>query len=88
MLTKALVMTVAMTLGELPRDVLESFYWDCDTMFMRGELGGQDMYTCLQITEEFQKTFKDKEAFKQYWNEQKQQQWLKRGYQDQKGLQS
>ncbi len=87
MLTKALVMTVAMTLGELPRDVLESFYWDCDTMFMKGELGGQDMLTCLAITEEFQKHFHSKDEFKQYWERQRQRQWQQRGYQDQKGLQ-
>ncbi len=80
MLLPAVFLTAAMTLQDLPKDVLESFYWDCDTMFMKGELGGQDMYTCLQITEEFQKTFESKEAFKQYWNEQKHQQWRQRGY--------
>ncbi len=80
MILPAVFLTVAVTLQDLPKDVLESFYWDCDTMFMKGELGGQDMWTCLQITEEFQKTFKSKEEFKQYWNEEKQSQWHKRGY--------
>jgi hypothetical protein len=73
-------LTAAMTLQDLPRDVLESFYWDCDTMFMKGELGGQDMWTCLQITEEFQKTFKSKEDFKQYWLNEQTKQWRQRGF--------
>jgi hypothetical protein len=80
MLTSTLLVA-AIALSELPRDVIESFYWDCDTMFMRGELGGQDMWTCLQITEEFQKKFASKEQFKQYWNQKKHQEWQRRGYQ-------
>jgi hypothetical protein len=80
MLLPAVFLTVAMTLQDLPKEVIESFYWDCDTMFMKGELGGQDMWTCLQITEEFQKTFKSKEEFKQYWNHEKHKQWAQRGY--------
>lgn len=81
MLLPAVFLTVAVTLQDLPLDVLESFYWDCDTMFMRGELGGQDMYTCLQITEVFQKHFTTKEDFKQYWNQTKLKEWQRRGYQ-------
>ena len=80
-MTPILMLTAALTLQDLPRDVIESFYWDCDTMFMKGELSGQDMYTCLQITEEFQKTFKSKEEFTQYWNKSKTEQWQRRGYQ-------
>jgi len=83
-MTPILMLTAALTLQDLPREVIESFYWDCDTMFMKGELGGQDMYTCLQITEEFQKTFKSKEEFKQYWNKSKREQWQRRGYQQEK----
>lgn len=71
----------AVTLQDLPKDVLESFYWDCDTMFMKGELGGQDTWTCLQITEEFQHYFKDKEDFRTYWNQTKHKEWQQRGYQ-------
>ncbi len=80
MLLPVLFLTVAVTLQDLPKDVIESFYWDCDTMFMKGELGGQDMYTCLTITEEFQKNFANKEQFKQYWDREKIKQWAQRGY--------
>lgn len=76
----AAILAVTMTLQDLPRDVIESFYWDCDTMFMKGELGGDDMWTCLQITEQFQKSFKTKEEFKQYWNHVKLKEWRRRGY--------
>lgn len=80
MLLPAVFLTVAVTLQDLPKEVIESFYWDCDTMFMKGELGGQDMYTCLTITETFQKHFESKEDFKQYWNQEKIKQWAQRGY--------
>jgi hypothetical protein len=80
MLLPIVFLTATMTLQDLPKDVLESFYWDCDTMFMKGELGGQDMWTCLQITEEFQKTFTSKEQFKEYWNQRKLKEWQQRGY--------
>lgn len=80
MLLPAVFLTVAVTLQDLPREVIESFYWDCDTMFMKGELGGQDMWTCLQITEAFQKQFTTKEDFKKYWLEEQTKQWHQRGY--------
>ncbi len=76
-----IILVAAMTLNDLNFEVLESFYWDCDTMFMKGELGGQDMLTCLNITDTFQKKFFiDKTAFTKYWNSQKKQQWAQRGY--------
>ncbi len=80
MLLPAVFLTVAVTLQDLPREVIESFYWDCDTMFMKGELGGQDMWTCLQITEAFQTQFATKEDFKKYWLEEQTKQWRQRGY--------
>jgi hypothetical protein len=80
MLLSAVILTAAISLQDLPNDVIESFYWDCDTMFMKEELNPQDMWTCLQITEEFQKTFKSKEEFKLYWNQEKTKQWRQRGF--------
>lgn len=74
------LLTVALSLSNLSFIELEEFYWDCDTMFMKGELGGQDTMTCLAITDEFQKYFWDKFVFSQYWNSQKKLQWEKRGY--------
>ena len=76
-----MMLVAAITLAELPYEVLESFYWDCDTMFMRGEMGGEDMYTCLSITDEFKRHFKDRDAFKLYWEKNRQAQWQQRGYQ-------
>lgn len=80
MLLPTIFLSVTLTLNDLNFEVLESFYWDCDTMFMKGELGGQDTLTCLAITEAFQKRFWDKWTFSQYWNAQKKSQWSKRGY--------
>lgn len=75
-----MILVAAIGLNDLNFEVLESFYWDCDTMFMKGELGGEDMLTCLAITDEFKKRFFDKYVFSQYWNAQKKQQWAQRGY--------
>lgn len=76
-----MILVTAMAVNDLTFDVLESFYWDCDTMIMKGELEEQDMYACKSITESFQrKFFWDKFVFIQYWNAQKKQQWEKRGY--------
>lgn len=76
----AIIITTALTASELTFQELESYYWDCDTAFMKHELDGQDMMSCLAITEEFQKHFWDKWVFTQYWNAQKKAQWALRGY--------
>jgi hypothetical protein len=49
---------------------------------MKGSLGGQDMNSCLKITEQFQKLMfnDDRDAFMQYWNDNKNQQWESRGF--------
>ena len=75
-----MILTAAITLHDLPFEVVESFYWDCDTMFMKGELSPEDTPTCLAITDEFQRNFTDKQAFRQYWNAQKKLQWSQRGF--------
>lgn len=80
MIIQTIFISVALNLSSLNFQELESYFWDCDAMFMKGELKGQDMMTCLSITEQFQKHFWDKWVFNQYWNAQKKQQWLKRGY--------
>jgi hypothetical protein len=76
----AVMLSVALQAGDLSFQQLEEYYWDCDTTFMKGELGGQDMMSCLAITEQFQTHFWDKFVFSQYWNAQKKAQWAKRGY--------
>jgi len=77
---KTAILTVALNINTLSFNELESYYWDCDTAFMKGELGGQDTWSCLTITEEFQKHFWDKFVFQQYWHAHKKSQWAKRGY--------
>lgn len=76
----SMVLVAGIAASSLSFEQLEEYYWDCDTMFMKGELGGQDTWSCLAITDEFQKHFWDKFVFSQYWNAQKKQQWAKRGY--------
>jgi len=77
---KTFILSIALSTGDLPYDQLEQLYWDCDTMFMKGELGGQDMWSCLAITDEFQSYFADRDAFMLYWKQNREQQWLQRGY--------
>jgi hypothetical protein len=76
----AIMLTVALNAAELPREELERLYWHCDTEFMKGELGGQDMWSCLSITEEFQKYFDSRDDFLIYWNDRKMTEWAQRGY--------
>jgi len=75
-----LVLAVALNAAELPYQDLERYYWDCDTMFMKGELGGQDTWSCLAVTDEFQKHFATRDDFMIYWHERRMQQWESRGY--------
>ena len=63
---KLLVLSVALNAAELPYRELEKYYWDCDTLFMKGELGGQDTWSCLAVTDEFQSYFSSKEDFMIY----------------------
>ena len=77
---KTLILTVALSAGDLNYNELETLYWDCDTMFMKGELGGQDTWSCLAITDEFQKHFADRDTFMLYWRKNQNLQWEKRGY--------
>ena len=77
---KTFILSIALSAGDLPYEQLEKLYWDCDTMFMLGELGGQDTWSCLAITDEFQSYFADRDAFMQYWEENRRIQWDQRGY--------
>ncbi len=83
MILAAVMLTLALDAKTLDRDQLEQYYWDCDTAFMRGELGGQDLWSCLAITDEFQTYFKDRDQFMEYWRENKHQQWQQRNFRDQ-----
>ncbi len=77
-----LLLVAALSTNNLTVPELESYYWDCDTAFMKGELGGQDTWSCLAITEELQKrVFHDnKNQFLKWWNKHKHQEWQRRGY--------
>lgn len=78
----ALLLTAALTLTD-PRDLaLEQRYWDCDTAFMLRQLEGDLLYECLGVREEFRgRIFHyDQDLFMEYWLEQREQQWQRRGY--------
>lgn len=75
-----LALSIALNPESLSYSELEEYYWDCDTMFMKEELSPQDMWSCLSITDEFQKHFKSKQSFRKYWNMNKVKEWKKRGY--------
>ena len=77
---KTLLLAVVLNASELSYLELEKFYWDCDTLFMKGEIGGQDTWSCLAITEEFQKHFVSREDFMIYWHEHRIKQWTDRGF--------
>ena len=78
----AFMLLTALSVSNMSDADLETYYWDCDTAYMKGTLGGQDMNSCLKITEQFQlvKFQNDRDAFLQYWNENKHKQWEHRGY--------
>lgn len=78
----AFLLLTALSVSDMSNTDLEKYYWDCDTSFMQGSLGGQDMNSCLQITEQFQKLMfnSDRDAFMDYWNRNKNTQWERRGY--------
>lgn len=76
----SMILIAAISLSNYSFVELEKYYWDCDTAFMKGELGGEDTFTCLAITDEFQKHFWDKFVFSQYWVANKKEQWARRGY--------
>lgn len=77
-----MALTVALSVETLSTAELEKYYWDCDTAFMKGEMGGQDMNSCLAVTEQFQAQVfnNDKKAFTLYWNKNKNREWERRGF--------
>lgn len=78
----AIVLSLALTVEELPLSTLEKYYWDCDTLFMKGEMGGQDILSCLAVTDQFiLKKFKNnRKKFRQYWESNKHHEWETRGF--------
>jgi hypothetical protein len=78
----AIVLSLALAVEELPVAALEKYYWDCDALFMKGEMGGQDVVSCLAITDQFiLKKFKnDRKKFRQYWEINKHREWNHRGF--------
>ena len=78
----AFVITVALSLNLVDNDTLTQWYWDCDTQYMQQQLSGQDLNTCLAVTEELQRRLfnNDKSQFWQWWEQNHQNQWRNRGY--------
>jgi hypothetical protein len=77
---KTFILTVALNASNLTYVELEKYYWDCDTAFMQGRLDGQDTWSCLAVTEQFQKHFVTRDDFMIYWHNNRMQQWGSRGY--------
>ena len=77
----AFMLLTALSVSNMSDADLETYYWDCDTAYMQQQLSGQDVNTCLSVTEEFQKRQfnMDRTRFMQYWNDRKQEEWAKRG---------
>jgi hypothetical protein len=75
------ILVAVLTVDTLSTHDLETYYWDCDTAYMQGTLGGQDLMSCLAITEEFQQRRfnSNRRDFMQYWNEHKLEEWARRG---------
>jgi hypothetical protein len=78
----SLIITAALTLNIVDTDTLTQWYWDCDTAYMKHELSGQDLNTCLGVTRELQQRMfnNSKEDFQQWWELNHRDQWLNRGY--------
>ena len=77
-----IALTVALSVETLSNAELEKYYWDCDTAFMKGEMGGQDMNSCLAVTEELQSRLfsNDRKAFMSWWRTYNLPEWYKRGF--------
>ena len=73
---------VAASVASMTPAQLESYYWDCDTAFMKQQLSGQDLNSCLSITQQFLETVfeNNKDKFWLYWDNTRQTEWVKRGY--------
>lgn len=84
MLTTVLlaVVTATATVKDLSSAELVRYYWDCDAAFMKGELSGQDLLPCIEITDELkQRVWQgDHSKFVQWWRERRHQEWGRRGY--------
>ena len=81
-MVNSLIVTVALSLNLVDNDTLTQWYWDCDTQYMQQQLSGQDLNTCLAVTEELQHRLfnNDKSQFWQWWEQNHRNQWRNRGY--------
>jgi hypothetical protein len=77
----AIVFSFVLSVEQLTIPELEKYYWDCDTLFMKEELGA-DVLSCLAITDQFilKKFNNDRDKFLEYWKQNKHKQWRRRGY--------
>ena len=81
-MVNSLIVTVALSLNLVDNHTLTQWYWDCDTQYMQQQLSGQDMNTCLSVTEELQRRLfdNDRQLFWQWWEQNHRNQWRNRGY--------
>lgn len=79
---ETIVLVAALSVTTLTDTELETLYWDCDTAFMKGEMGGADLNSCLAVTEELQtrRFNNDREQFMAWWRTYNLPEWYKRGF--------
>ena len=78
----SLIVTAALSLNLVDTAALTGWYWDCDTAYMQVTLSGQDLNSCLSVTEELQRRLfnNNRSDFMQWWEQNHRNQWLNRGY--------
>jgi len=76
------ILVAVLSISDINTDSLEQYYWDCDTAYMKQQLGGQDMNSCLAITDEFikRKFNGNMNDFYDYWRKNRTKEWNKRDY--------
>lgn len=79
---KFILLSIALDINSLSYIEIEKYYWDCDTAFMKGEMAGDQMFGCMEITDTFKEQYfnSDSIKFKFYWNSTKEVEWAKRDY--------
>jgi len=66
--------------NQLSLNELESAWWDCDTLYQQDKLINQKYLECVKVNDAFRNHFPDDVVFMQYWVDNKEKEYFKRGY--------
>lgn len=72
--------TMLLAANQLSLNELESAWWDCDTLYQQDKLINQKYLECVKINNAFRNYFPDDVVFMQYWRDNKEKEYFKRGY--------